>query len=452
MVVLKRQLGLFQTTMYGVGMILGAGIYVLIGEAAGVAANTVWIAFVFAAVISALTGLSYAELTSMYPKAAAEYVYVRKAFKNNFLAFIVGWLIIFTTIVSASTVALGFAGYFSGFYGLPVVITAAFLIAALSFLNFYGMRESSWMNIVFTVIEISGLAFIIYLGFTFTNSNPPNYFENPFGINGIFAAIALVFFAYIGFENIVNIAEETRHPTRILPKALLLSISIAGVIYILVSVAAINVLNWQELGSSIAPLADVAGRALGSSGYLMLSVIALFATTNTVLIMLISGSRILYGIAEQHSLPSFFARIHARRKTPWTAAIAVMIAGIAFVFVGDIVTVANITVFTIVITFALVNLSLIWLRYKEPDIERPFKVPLNIGKFPLLPFLGLATSIAGATQFNVYVVSIGLGVIGAGAVFFVIFRKVQGGQGGSANSSTSKSQDRDPQNKSEGKV
>ena len=423
MVELKRQLGLFQATMYGVGLILGAGIYVLIGEATGIAGNTVWISVVMGAIVAAFTGLSYAELASMYPKAAAEYVYVKNAFKNNFLAFIVGWLIIFTAIVSASTVSLGFGGYFAGFYGSPITISAVLLIVVLSFVNFYGIRESSWANIVFTIIEVSGLAFIIYIGFTFTSTTPVNYFENPFGINGIFAAVALIFFAYIGFENIANIAEETKNPTRVLPRALILSISITGIIYILVSIAAISVLNWQDLGESTAPLADVAGRAAGSGAQFGLSVIALFATTNTVLLMLVAGSRILYGMAQQHSLPSLFAKIHARTKTPWIAVFAVMVAAVTFAFVGNIVTVANITVFTIVITFALVNLSLIWLRYKEPNIQRPFKAPFNIGKFPVLSFLGLVTSVAVAIQFDVYVVSVGTGVIGAGALFYVFYRR-----------------------------
>lgn len=420
---LKRQLGLFQTTMYGVGLILGAGIYVLIGEAANAAGNMIWVSFILSAVIAAFTGLSYAELASMYPKAAAEYVYVRNAFRNNFVAFIIGWLITFTTVLAASTVAVGFGGYFAGFYGLPVQASAVLLIIMLSFLNFYSIRESSRMNVIFTIIEVAGLAFIIYLGFTFVGTEQVDYFENPFGISGIFAAVALAFFAYIGFENIANIAEETRNPTRTLPRALILSLAITAAVYILVSIAAINALGWQDLGASLAPLADVASRALGSGGSFALSVIALFATTNTVLVLLVAGSRILYGMAEQRSMPSPLARIHARTGTPGVAVFAIMAAAVAFVFAGNITTIANITVFTIVIIFASVNLALIWLRYKEPNMDRPFRVPLNVGKFPVLPFLGLATAVAGATQFDAYVVSVGMGVIGAGALFYLFYRK-----------------------------
>jgi APA family basic amino acid/polyamine antiporter len=422
---LKRQLGLFQATMYGVGLILGAGIYVLIGEAAGIAGNAVWISLAVGAIISAFTGLSYAELTSMYPKAAAEYVYVRNAFNNNFLAFIVGWLILFTAIVSASTVSLGFGGYFAGFFDSPITVSAALLIVALSFVNFYGIKESSWMNVVFTIIEVSGLAFIIYIGSTFSDTHPVNYFESSFGINGILAATALIFFAYIGFENIANIAEETKNPTRVLPRALVLSISITGVIYVLVSIAAVSVLNWQDLGASTAPLADVAGRALGSGGQISLSVIALFATTNTVLIMLVAGSRILYGMAQQRSIPPFLSSIHVRTKTPWIAVFTVMVLSATFAFVGNIVTIANISVFTIVIVFALVNLSLIWLRYKQPNAERPFKVPFSIGRFPVLPFLGIVSSISLATQFDAYVIAVGIVVIGAGVSFYLFYGRAR---------------------------
>jgi APA family basic amino acid/polyamine antiporter len=420
---LKRHMGLFGTTMYGIGLILGAGIYVLIGQAAGIAGNVVWISFVFGAVAAVFSGLSYAELSSMFPKSAAEFLFVKNAFKNNFLAFIIGWMTLFTSVISASTVALGFGGYLSGFFGAPIIVSAVSLIAILSLINFIGIRESSWMNIVFTLIEASGLILIIYLGFTYSGTESVNYFESHAGIGGISLAFVLIFFAFIGFEDIVNIAEETKNPKKILPRAIILSISITATIYILVSLAAIQVLNWQELGSSLAPLADVAKKILGSNGQFILSIIALFATANTVLIILLAGSRIIYGMASQHSLPLLWSRIHYKTKTPWIAVLGIMITSIIFSFLGNIVTVANISVFFIAITFAMVNLSAILLRYREPSIERPFKIPINIGRFPLLPLFGVIISAFMMTQLNAYVVSIGIGVIAAGALFYVLSKK-----------------------------
>jgi len=424
MAVLKRHLGLFQTTMYGVGLILGAGIYALIGDAAGTAGNSLWISFALAAVASVFTGLSYAELSSMYPKAAAEYSFVKNAFKNNFVAFIVGWLTLFVTIISASTIALGFGGYFSNLFGVPIFIAAIAVIVGLSLVNFFGIKESSSMNVIFTVIEAAGLALVIWIGFTLFGNVSINYFDTPHGLGGIFSAFTLVFFAYIGFENIANIAEEIHNPKKVLPRAIILSISITAIIYILVSVSAIRILSWQELDSSIAPLADVVKKALGPHAQIVLSFIALFATTNTVLIMLVSGSRILYGISKDSALPAIFGTIHQKRKTPWLAVIAIGFLSIVFVFAGNISTIANISVFTIIMVFILVNLSLIWLRYKEPNYERPFKSPLNVKKFPVLAALGIITPIVGIIQLNPYVISMGIGVIASGALFYFLYNRL----------------------------
>lgn len=420
---LKRRMGLFGTTMYGIGLILGAGIYVLIGQASGIAGNVVWISFVFGAVAAVFSGLSYAELSSMFPKSAAEFLFVKNAFKSNILAFLIGWMTIFTSVVSASTVALGFGGYLTGFFGLPMVVSAVSLIALLSLINFIGIREASWMNVVFTLIEASGLILIIYLGFTYSGTEHVDYFENPSGLSGISLAFVLVFFAFIGFEDIVNIAEETKNPKKILPRAIILSISITATIYILVSLAAIQILDWQELGASLAPLADVAKKILGSNGHIILSIIALFATTNTVLIILVAGSRIIYGMAKQHSLPLLLSRIHYRTKTPWIAVLCIMITAIIFSFLENIVTVANISVFFIAITFCMVNLSVILLRYREPTIERPFKIPGNIGRFPLFPLFGVLISVYMMTQFSAYVILIGIGVTVVGALFYVLSKR-----------------------------
>ena len=205
--------------------------------------------------------------------------------------------------------------------------------------------------------------------------------------------------------------------------AILLSISITGVIYVLVSLAAVRVVSWQDLGASAAPLAAVAERALGSGGHVLLASIALFATTNTVLIILIAGARMLYGMASDQSLPRLLGKIHFKTKTPWIAVIGIMLASMAFAFVGDIVLVANISVFAIVITFAMVNLAVIVLRYTEPTIERPFKVPLNIGKFPILPLFGIAMSVYMGFQFELPVLAVGGGIIGAGILFYIIYTR-----------------------------
>lgn len=424
MVELHRHLGLFQTTMYGVGLILGAGIYALIGDAAGEAGNSLWFSFILGALAAVFTGLSYAELSAMYPRAAAEYMFVKNAFKSNFIAFIVGWLTLFVAIISASAIALGFGGYFTTITGVPIVVASVMAVIGLSFLNFFGIRESSSVNIIFTIVEAAGLALVIWLGLVVFGNVEVDYFEMPFGFSGVFAAFTLVFFAYIGFENIANIAEEIKNPRKVLPRAIIFAISITAVIYILVSLSAVRILSWQELDASVAPLGDVIKKALGQQWQAVILFIALFATANTVLIMLVSGSRIMYGIARDRSLPPILGAIHQKRKTPWLAVIIIGALSCVFIFAGEISTVANISVFAIIMVFILVNFSLIWLRFKEPYTERPFKVPLNVKWFPILPALGIITPILGVIQFDAYIMLMGLGVVVSGVVFYLVYNKI----------------------------
>ncbi|MCE9616999.1 MAG: amino acid permease [Nitrosarchaeum sp.] len=420
---LKRGMGLFHLTMYGVGLILGAGIYVLIGEAVGFAGDSVWIAFVLGSIVALFAGLSYAELSSIFPKAAAEYTFVKNAFKNNFVAFIIGWLTAITSMITAATVALGFGGYFSEFLNIPIVISAIALIGILSIVNFMGIKESSWTNTVFTIIEAAGLILIIIIGFTISEPESVNYFESPTGFSGIVIAFVLIFFAFIGFEDIANIAEEVRNPKKVIPRAIILAVMISGIIYVLVSLAVVRVINWEDLSLSAAPLADVAKRGLGVQGHIIFSGIALFAITNTVLITLVAGSRMIYGMAREKSFPPILAKVHSKTKTPWLAIIVIMLTAIGFSIIGDIVIVANITVFAVIITFGAVNLSVIVLRYTEPDIERKFRIPINIGKFPVLPMFGLGISVYMAVQFQIQVVLVGLGIVGIGAIFYLLYEK-----------------------------
>jgi len=418
---LKRHMGLFHLTMYGVGLILGAGIYVLIGEAAGFAGDAVWIAFMLGSIVALFAGLSYAELSSIFPKAGAEYIFVKNAFKNNFFAFIIGWLTVITSMIMAATVALGFGGYFSEFLNIPIVISAIILIGILSVVNFIGIKETSWTNTVFTIIEDAGLILVIIIGFTISDPEPVNYFESPTGFTGIIIAFVLIFFAFIGFEDMANVAEEVRNPKKIIPRAIILSVMISGIIYVLVSLAVVRVINWEDLSLSAAPLAEVVKKGLGIQGHIIFSGIALFAITNTVLITLVAGARMIYGMGRDKSFPNILAKVHSKTKTPWVAIIAIMTVSIGFSFIGDIVIVANITVFAVVITFGAINLSVIVLRYTEPDIKREFRIPLNIGKFPVLPMFGLVISAYMAIQFEMEVMLVGFGIITIGAIFYVIF-------------------------------
>jgi len=386
---LKREIKLWQVILTGVGIILGAGIYVLIGKSAALSGNAVWLSFLLSAIVAAFTGLSYAELSSIFPKAGAEYVYTKHAFGRR-MAFIIGWLLVISGFIFSATVSLGFAGYFEKLFGFPAMFSAAAVIILLSFVIFYGIKESIWFAVILTLVETFGLILIIGMGIPHFGS--VNYFEMP-SLAGVFQAAALIFFAYIGFEQITRLSEETKNPDINIPKGLLISIVITTVIYILVAISAVSILDWQTLGQSSAPLADVASQAFGPNAFLLLSVIALFSTANTILLMLLATSRIMYGIGKSFSPGNIFAKIHSRRHTPWIATFITMIFSVAFLAFGEIDVVANITNFLIFFTFIIINLSVIRIRYKDYDKLRDFKIPLNIGRFPLIPVLGVISCI-----------------------------------------------------------
>jgi APA family basic amino acid/polyamine antiporter len=217
----------------------------------------------------------------------------------------------------------------------------------------------------------------------------------------------LVFFAYYGFENISNISEETKNPTRTIPRALVFSILVTTIIYVLVAVSTVALVGWEELSNSTAPLAIAASKALGNNGIIVLTILALFATTNTVLMMLISGSRIIFGIAKyDDAIPSILAEVHSARKTPWLAIIFTMAFTLATIILysGKLTDVASISVFSILLVFALVNLSVISLRFKHPSLHRPFMLPFKVMQVPILPVLGLIMTVVIMFQFNYHVV------------------------------------------------
>ncbi len=419
---LKRELGLLEITLSGIGIILGAGIYALIGKATGLAGNAVWLSFALSALVAVFTGLSYAELSSMFPRASAEHEYARSSFGNR-LAFITGWLVILSGIIGASTVALGFGGYFNSFFNVPPLVSGFVLIIALSFLLFYGIRESAWFAIVATLVETAGLILVIYIGLPYLGK--VDYFEMPNGLAGVFQASALVFFAYTGFESIVKLSEETKAPEKTIPKGLLLAILISIILYVLVAVSAVSITEWEKLATSGAPFADLAFIALGSEAFTLLTVIALFATANTVLLMLLGSSRIIYGMADSSTLPVILARVHPARRTPWVAIFVAMVLSMLFIFAGDIAFVANIANFTLFVTFFVINAAVIMLRYREPQMKRPFRVPVSIGKFTVLPFFGILFCIFMLFQLEWMVLLIGAALVVMGWLLsYVDMKKV----------------------------
>jgi APA family basic amino acid/polyamine antiporter len=413
---LKRSLSFWELTLMSVGIILGAGIYVILGEASGLSGNSLWLSFIIAAFVATLTAFSYAELSSRFPKAGAEYVYVENSFGNR-TAWLVGWLLIAGSVIGSATVAMGFSRYFSAIFNTPVISVALILLVIIGIILIIGVQETANLTILFTAIEAVGLVIIIFIGIPYIGK--VDYLEAAHGLKGIIEAGVLIFFGYLGFEGITRLAEETENPEKNIPKAILFSIIITTIIYILVGITAVSVIPWQELSEAKAPLALIAERVFGEQSFLILSIIALFSTFNTALMMLLSGSRLIYGISKRGAIPKIFMIVIKRFRTPWVAIVAIIIAAMLFLFLEDLKTIANLTNFTIFAVFIAINASVIYFRYKKP-VDKGFKVPLSIGRFPLIPFLGIITSIFMIANLSLNILFLGLILIVIGIVIDII--------------------------------
>lgn len=428
---LKRTLGLGTLTLNGLGIILGAGIYSVIGAAAGLAGNALWLSFVLSGVVAALSALSYAELTTTYPSAGAEYVYVERAFpKRKWAAFAVGVLVVLTASATAGTVAIAFGGYLREFVELPAFLPAVALLVLCGVVNVVGVRQAAWTTVLFTLVEVAGLLLVIGVGLRTPELGRVLEITPTMGL---FAAVSLVFFSFLGFENIANLAEEAKEPAKHLPKAILLSLGIATLLYALVAVAVVALLPSDELAASGAPLADaVATRSSRIAG--ALGGIALFATANTALASILVGSRVVYRMAKSKELPAPLASTWKARKTPWAATVAMTVFALCLVPLGKAEVVASLSSFAALIAFTATNVALIVLRKREPDRERPFRVPGSVRGVPVLPVLGALLSMALVVRLSPHAVGLGVGIVALAVLGRTLLRRSTRSHGGATAS------------------
>ncbi|MBW4663465.1 MAG: APC family permease [Chroococcus sp. CMT-3BRIN-NPC107] len=413
---LKRVFGLPTLVIYGVGDILGAGIYAVVGKIAGISGAWVWVSFTTAMVVAAFTALSYAELGSRFPKSGGVAYFVHKTFHNHLLSTLVGWIMFCTCLVSMATGAKAFAGYFNAFApGVPPWLIILALFSALAFVNFRGMKESSALNIVCTTIEASGLVIVILVSFLFIfgggeATTATSIVETP-AINwiAVFQGASLAFYAFIGFEDIVNVAEEVKNPERNVPKAILLSLGIAGIIYILVSWLSTQVISPGELAKSGAPLLDVVSRAQPNFPQVVFTFIPLFAVLNTGLLNFVTASRLLYGMSREGLLPAWLGKLHARRATPYRTLIVILPIAIFLTLSGTLQFLAGTTATLLLGMFCLVNLSLLITKRREPRTSG-FQVPLFIPALALL-FNLILVAFASPESHILALVFTGIGVV-----------------------------------------
>jgi len=384
---------------YGLGNILGAGIYVLVGKVAAVAGYFTPLSFLLSGFVVAATAFTYAELVSRYPRSAGEAIYVQQAFGHKLLSVVVGLMICAAGIISSAAIAQGFVGYLQIFYTTPPVLSVIVLITLLGALACWGISQSVRVVAIITVLEMAGLLLVIWIGseliLSGRNHVPTGTAESGLPWIGIWYGAFLAFYAFLGFEDMVNVAEEVRHPRVYLPAAILIALLIALLMYGAVAYVAVHIVDPARLAQSDAALVTIVSVATGSKGSLI-AMIAMLAVVNGALVQMIMVSRILYGMGKQLWIPAVFGHVHPATRTPIFSTIVVSILVMAMAAWLSIESLAALTSFIILLVFALINLALIKIKRVPAEKLILFEVPSWV------PVVGLFTT-AGLAIFSMVV-------------------------------------------------
>jgi len=376
---LKRNLGWKTYGLFGLGNIIGAGIYVLIGEVAGEAGNGAIWSFVAAGLVAGFTVISYSALSTKFPLSAAEAVFVLRSFSNRSLALLVGLTLTFAGIVSSGVLLNGFANYFSELIDIPKVIFIVSALVILSAIAIKGIKETAKFAVFITILEVAGLAIIIL-----TSSLSPDFIANANNVisNSLEASVLpilfgsfLAFYAFIGFEDMVNVAEEVKDPKKNVRRGMLFAMVSAMVLYVLVAVAALSVIPANQLAESDAPLAAVFNKT-SNIDFPLITVIGLFAIVNGIIAQIIMASRVLYGLSREKLVPGWFGKVNQKTKTPINSTILVSVIMLAGALSLPLVTLASMTSLGLLFIFSVVHACCLKLRKH-----------LNIS--PAIPAIGL---------------------------------------------------------------
>lgn len=424
---LKRVMGPGLLLLFIVGDILGTGIYALTGAVAAEVGGAVWLPFLVAFAVAMLTAFSYLELVTKYPRAAGAALYTHKAFGVHFVTFIVAFAVMSSGLTSSATASKAFANNFAEAFGVSLGEGTGVLAVALGFIlliaavNFRGVGESVKANVVLTCVELSGLLIIIGIGmyaFGFTDDvdfTRLTQFDTESGrsvFTAVTAATALAFFAMVGFEDSVNMAEETQDPSRIFPKIMIWGLCITGTIYILVSITAVAVVPLSELAGNATPLLTVV--EIGFPGFPLglFAVISIFAVANSALINMLMASRLVYGMAREAVLPTVFGKVHPGRRTPWVAILFTTALACGLIALVDIVNLGSTTALLLLCVFAVVNVAVLVLRKDTVDHDH-FTAPTPLAVLGAVSCAFLASPLSGrpSEDYEVAGVLLAIGVV-----------------------------------------
>lgn len=383
--------------LYGIGNIIGAGVYVLVGKIAEPAGYLAVIAFLVAAIIAFCAALSYAELAARFPVSAGVAIYLHKAFKAKYLSTIVGSMLVAAGAVSSATLLRGFSGYFEQLTGIEPLISIPVAAVLLILLMLKGIKESVGVAALLTVIEVGGLLFLIGSIMIAQPQAIASFSEgfvaslgsfDAMGLAAIVSAAFIAFYAFVGFEDMVNIAEEVKNPKRAFPRAILVSMAVVTVLYLLVTIAALGVLSPALLGGSEAPLADVFKAATGGEATIIIA-ISLLATLNGVLVNVIMGSRFLYGMASRGWISSWFSKLSSSH-IPARGTVFVGFLALVGALLLPVERLAQVTSLLLLCVFLAVNISLIVVRRRYRS-TKDSKLRMSPA---FMPWAGAAGSVA----------------------------------------------------------
>jgi APA family basic amino acid/polyamine antiporter len=405
---LKRVMGPGLLLLFVVGDILGTGVYALTGKVAGEVGGAVWLPFLCAFVVALLTATSYLELVTKYPKAGGAAVYTHKAFGIHFLTFLLTFAVMCSGLTSASSASKAFAAnFFSAAHidadrGALLMITALCFMTLIALVNLRGVGESVKANVVLTCVELGGLLIVIGIGAwaliggdgdtsRLTDFKVPEG-ESPF--SAVTAATALAFFAMVGFEDSVNMAEETKDPVRIFPKIMLIGLCATGVIYVLVAISAVTLVSPDELNKGATPLLKVVQAGAPGFPLELFAWITMFAVANSALINMLMASRLLYGMSHEQVLPGPLGRVLRKRRTPYIAILFTTL--LAFVLIGyaDLAALGGTTAFLLLCVFAIVNVAVLVLRRDEVE-HKHFHAPTALPVLGVVLCVYLASPLSG---------------------------------------------------------
>ncbi|WP_460308572.1 APC family permease [Actinocorallia aurea] len=398
---LKKVIGRKVLLLFVVGDILGAGIYALVGQVAGEVGGAIWVPFLAAFVLASLTATAYAELVGKYPKASGAALYTHKAFGLPFVTFMVAFTVMMSGVTSASAAARAFGGrYLAEFITLPVIVGALVFLALVTVVNLLGISESIKVNVLLTAIEAFGLLVIVAIGIWALiqgDGEPARALEfhpQNGAILGVLGGTALAFYALLGFEDSVNLAEETKNPQADFPRALFGGLIVTAIIYLAVSFTATMLVDTTTLESSTGPLLEVVKVAGLSFPPKLFALIALLAVGNTALINMIMASRLVYGMAREGIVPSVLGKVAPVRATPWTAILFTVAVAVVLVSTGDVGGLADTTVLLLLLVFALVNVCVLLLR-RDPVEHAHFRAPTWMPAIGSVVCLVLASPLTG---------------------------------------------------------